>query len=189
MTEYLDVLLKKVIKKHDKAIVDHNIGFTMNAIKTDEVNKKEILKNLKYYDDNIHEYKHELFVLSGGSISDGDATLLNITLSMDENIKKRKEEINDKIDECKKNEERIRMQAAIICGELQIKDAIDPLIDSLNDKYNYKKVRLHSLSSLGQIGDPSAVKPIKKLLKEEKDKGIIKAAKKTLNILMKDSTK
>lgn len=73
----------------------------------------------------------------------------------------------------------IRAQAAQSLGRIKSKRAVPSLIKNLND-INWE-VRYYCAESLGILGNPKAVKPLKKLIETETEQHVIDSAKKALN--------
>ena len=71
-------------------------------------------------------------------------------------------------------DERTRLRAARVLGELPSKEAVEPLIATLKD--TSPGVRLAAVQALLKMGDDRAEKPLKELVAREKDPSVRKAA-------------
>jgi len=79
--------------------------------------------------------------------------------------------VSAEIKNIKSKDQKIKIQAIDKLGRAKDKQAIKPLISSLNSEKD-ETTKLHILNSLGQIGDKEVVPEIKKIVKEDKSSGV-----------------
>jgi len=79
--------------------------------------------------------------------------------------------VSKEIKNIKSKDQKIKIQAIDKLGRAKDKQAIKPLISSLNSEKD-ETTKLHILNSLGQIGDKEVVPEIKKIVKEDKSSGV-----------------
>ena len=75
--------------------------------------------------------------------------------------------LNYKTDEKSDVARHVRAKAAQALGELKCVQAVDQLIESLQDKDPIGEVKEAAIVALGKIGDEKAVEPLTKLLEME----------------------
>jgi len=63
----------------------------------------------------------------------------------------------------------VRERAVALLGNFKQRDAVEPLLDVLNDKNEWKSIRARAIDSLGNLRDERSIEPILKLLDSEDD--------------------